>query len=173
MAEAGGRAVERKIVLPVVPNGNMVGVKPLFAGRSLADGAAATFDVMLVAPDGKTLAKKGARYELLKVESRYQWYRRDNAWDWESIKSTRRVADGKIDLVAGKPARRLEVHRFGAAELRDRSTVVRSNRWSNADDARQAHECDPPSDTRARFAMESQTWSRGSHAMIPKLAVTR
>ena len=105
MAEAGGRAIERRLVLPVVPTTNMVGVKPLFSGRSLADGAAAGFDVQLVAPDGKTVAKKGARYELLKVESRYQWYRRDGSWDWESIKITRRVADGKIDLVAGKPAR--------------------------------------------------------------------
>jgi alpha-2-macroglobulin len=105
MAEAGGRAIERKLVLPVVPSGNMIGVKPLFSGRSLADGAAANFDVQLVAPDGKSVAKKGARYELLKVESRYQWYRRDGSWDWESIKITRRVADGKIDLVAGKPAR--------------------------------------------------------------------
>ncbi len=105
MAEAGGRAIERKLVLPVVPAGNMIGVKPLFSGRSLADGAAAGFDVLLVAPDGKTIARKGARYELLKVESRYQWYRRDGSWDWESIKITRRVADGKIDLVAGKPAR--------------------------------------------------------------------
>jgi hypothetical protein len=105
IAEAGGRAIERKLALPVIPSTNMVGVKPLFAGRSLADGAAATFDVVLVAPDGKTIARKGARYELLKVETRYQWYRRDGSWDWESIKITRRVADGRIDLVAGKPVR--------------------------------------------------------------------
>ncbi|HTS42038.1 MAG TPA: alpha-2-macroglobulin [Xanthobacteraceae bacterium] len=105
MAEAGGRAVERKIVLPITPNSNMIGVKPLFSGRSLADGAAATFDVQLVAPDGKSVARKGAHYELLRVETHYQWYRRDGSWDWESIKSTRRIADGKIDLVAGKPTR--------------------------------------------------------------------
>ena len=105
IAEAGGRAIERKLVLPVVPSGNMVGVKPLFAGRSLADGGAATFDVVLVAPDGKTLARRGVRYELLKIESRYQWYRRDGAWEWEAIKLTRRVADGRIDVTAGRPAR--------------------------------------------------------------------
>ena len=38
MAESGGRAVERKITLPVAASGNMIGVKPLFSGRSLADG---------------------------------------------------------------------------------------------------------------------------------------
>ena len=47
MAEPGGRAVERKITLPVTPTGNMIGVKPLFSGRSLADGANAAFDVIM------------------------------------------------------------------------------------------------------------------------------
>ncbi len=105
MAEPGGRAIERRVTVPVTPSGNMIGVKPMFSGRSLAEGAAATFDVVLVGPDGKSLAKKGARFEVLKVEQRYQWYRRDGAWDWESIKTTRRIADGKIDLAPGKPAR--------------------------------------------------------------------
>jgi uncharacterized protein YfaS (alpha-2-macroglobulin family) len=105
MAEAGGRAVERKLTLPVVPSGNMIGVKPLFSGRSLGDGETATFDVALVSPDGKALAANGLRYELLKVEQRYQWYRRDGRWDYEPIKLTRRVADGRIDVAADKPGR--------------------------------------------------------------------
>ena len=54
------------------PAANMIGVKPLFSGRSLGEGETATFDVVLVAPDGKTLAAQGLRYELLKIESRYQ-----------------------------------------------------------------------------------------------------
>ena len=56
LAEAGGRAVERNITLPVVAAANMIGVKPLFSGRSLGEGETASFDVALVAPDGKTLA---------------------------------------------------------------------------------------------------------------------
>ena len=60
LAEAGGRAVERKITLPVVAAGNMIGVKPLFSGRSLGEGENATFDVVLVAPDGKMLAGQRA-----------------------------------------------------------------------------------------------------------------
>ena len=42
MAEAGGRAVERKIVVPVMPSGPMIGVKPLFSGSSLGEGENAT-----------------------------------------------------------------------------------------------------------------------------------
>ncbi|MGB7616328.1 MAG: MG2 domain-containing protein, partial [Pseudolabrys sp.] len=35
MAESGGRAVERKLMLPVIPDAAMLGVKPAFSGRSL------------------------------------------------------------------------------------------------------------------------------------------
>ena len=105
MAESGGRAVERKLTLPIVPSVNMLGVKPLFSGRSLGEGETATFDVILATPDGKTLARPGLRYEVLKIESRYQWYRRDGSWGYEPIKLTRRIADGQLDLTADKPGR--------------------------------------------------------------------
>ncbi len=105
MAEPGGRAVERKLSLPVLPAGPMIGVKPLFSGRSLGEGDNATFDVVLAAPDGSPLARSALRYELLKVNTKYQWFRRDGAWDFEPVKTTRRVADGSIDVAADKPGR--------------------------------------------------------------------
>jgi hypothetical protein len=105
MAEAGGRAVERKVVLPVAPNGAMIGVKPLFNDKNVAEGDKAAFDVVFVAPDGKSLARDGLRYELLKIESRYQWYRQNSSWDFEPVKSTKRVADGDLTVAADRPAR--------------------------------------------------------------------
>jgi alpha-2-macroglobulin len=105
MAEAGGRAVERKLTLPVTPAADMIGVKPLFSGRSLGEGEMANFDVVMVSPDGKPLARAGLRWELLKVESKYQYYRQDGTWHYEPVKSTRRIADGKIDVTTGTPAR--------------------------------------------------------------------
>jgi alpha-2-macroglobulin len=105
MAEPGGRAVERKLSLPVLPAGPMIGVKPLFSGRSLGEGENATFDVVLAAPDGTALARSALRYELLKVDTKYQWFRRDGVWDFEPVKTTRRVADGRIDAIAERPAR--------------------------------------------------------------------
>ncbi len=105
MAESGGRAVERKLTLPVTPDAAMIGVKPMFSGRSLSDGANAEFDVVLAAPDGKTLAKSGLHYDLLKVESNYQWYRQNGQWQYEPVKRTERVANGALDVTADKPAR--------------------------------------------------------------------
>ena len=105
MAESGGRAVERAIVLPVTPTGPMIGIKPLFSGRSLGEGETAGFDIVVAAPDGKPLARSGLRWELLKVERRYQWYRQDGRWEYEPVKLTRRIADGRIDTAADKPGR--------------------------------------------------------------------
>ena len=105
MAESGGRAVERNLTLPIAPDAPAIGVKPAFSGRSLADGANADFDVILAGIDGKTVAKSGLRYELLKIDTKYQWYRQNNQWEFEPIKRTERVASGNIDTVAGKPAR--------------------------------------------------------------------
>jgi uncharacterized protein YfaS (alpha-2-macroglobulin family) len=105
MAEAGGRAVERKIVLPVAPAAAMIGVKPLFGDKNVAEGDKAAFDVAFISPDGKSLARDGLRYELLKIESRYQWYRQNSSWQFEPVKSTKRVADGDLSVAADNPAR--------------------------------------------------------------------
>ena len=105
MAESGGRAVERKITLPVAPDAAMIGVKPVFSGRSLGDGANADFDVVVAAPDGKTLAQSGLKYELLRVETSYQWYRQNGQWQYEPVKRTERVANGTVDTASDKPAR--------------------------------------------------------------------
>lgn len=105
LAESGGRAVERKLTLPVTPATDMVGVKPLFSGRSLGERDNADFDVVLVDPEGKRVAKTGLRYELLKVDSRYQWYRQNGYWNYEAVKSTKRIADGRIDVTDAQAAR--------------------------------------------------------------------
>src|SRR3954447_8663382 len=105
LVESGGRAVERNLTLPIVPTATMLGVKPLFSGKSLGDGESAGFDVIVAAPDGRQLAGTGLRYELLKIERRYQYYRRDSRWEYEPVKSTQRLADCRIDVATDKPGR--------------------------------------------------------------------
>ena len=105
MTETGGRAVERKLVLPIAPQAAQIGVKPLFGDKSVAEGDKAEFDVVFAAPDGKQLPREGLRYELLKLESRYQWYRQNSYWEYEPVKSTKRVADGDVTTAADKPSR--------------------------------------------------------------------
>jgi uncharacterized protein YfaS (alpha-2-macroglobulin family) len=117
MAEPGGRAVEHKITLPVTASGNMIGVKPLFLGRSLADGASAAFDVVVVAPNGTAVATKGLHYELLRVETHYQFYKRDGSWHFEPVKTTSRLSDGALDTAADKPGHIALPVNFGRYQL--------------------------------------------------------
>ena len=105
MAEAGGRAVERTLTLPVTPSAPMIGVKPLFKGQALGDSDTASFDVVMAGTDGKPLAQTGLRWQLLRVDSKYQWYRSEGYWQYEPIKITRRIADGTLDLTADQPGR--------------------------------------------------------------------
>jgi uncharacterized protein YfaS (alpha-2-macroglobulin family) len=122
MAEAGGRAVERKLVLPVAPNAAMIGVKPLFADKNVAEGDKAEFDVVFVSPEGKLLDRSGLRYELLRMESRYQWYRQSSSWEYEPVKSTKRVADGDLNIAADKPSRLTLLPQPGRYRLDVKST---------------------------------------------------
>ena len=124
MAEAGGRAVERKIVLPVMPAVAQIGIKPAFGDKNVAEGDKAEFDVLFASPDGKTLARPGLRYELLKIESRYQWYRRDSMWQYEPVKITTRTADGELNIAADKPSHLSFSPQAGRYRLDVKSTEV-------------------------------------------------
>ena len=117
MAESGGRAVERKLTLPVdADRATMIGVKPLFSGRSLGEGENASFDVVAGRARRQDAGRAaGLRYELLKIETRYQWYRRDGRWEYEPVKSTRRVADGQIDVARRQAGPHLGCRCSGAA----------------------------------------------------------
>jgi len=103
MAEPGGRAIERKLTLPVTPSAPMIGVKALFTGKSLGDSDTASFDVVMVAPDGKPMSRTGLHWQLLRVDSKYQWYRSEGYWQYEPVKVTRRVADGSVDVAPDQP----------------------------------------------------------------------
>ncbi|MBN9049895.1 MAG: alpha-2-macroglobulin family protein [Rhizobiales bacterium] len=117
MAEAGGRAIERSVTLPVATTTAMIGVKPGFNGRSLGDGENATFDVVMIGADGQRRAASGLRYELLKIDTRYQWYKQNNSWQFEPVKTTQRVADGKVDVTANEPAKLSLPVRWGRYRL--------------------------------------------------------
>jgi alpha-2-macroglobulin len=101
--EPGGRAVERSVTLPILPQGGLIGVKKNF--DTLSQGATATLDVIAIGADATRAARKGVSWSLNKISTDYQWYNQDGRWDFEQVKSSRRVADGKIDLAVDAPAK--------------------------------------------------------------------
>jgi uncharacterized protein YfaS (alpha-2-macroglobulin family) len=102
--EPGGRAIERTVHLPILPQGGMIGVKKNFGG-DLSEGSVATFDVIAIGRDGQRTTRRNVSWSLYRVNNDYQWYRADGRWNFERVKSSRRLADGKIDIAAGDPAK--------------------------------------------------------------------
>ncbi|MDB5571085.1 MAG: alpha-2-macroglobulin [Hyphomicrobiales bacterium] len=101
--EPGGRAVERTLTLPIRPRSGLIAVKKNF--EDLSDGATATFDVAALSPDGARAAARGVQYALYRVSNDYQWYNSGGRWGFERVKSSRKIADGRIDVAAGEPAK--------------------------------------------------------------------
>ncbi|WP_026187024.1 alpha-2-macroglobulin family protein [Ensifer sp. BR816] len=97
MREAGGRAVERALTLPVQPDGPMIGIKPEFPG-DLAENSVGKFHVIAIDANGAKVSMPGLFWKLISVERNYQWYRDGSAWKYEPVISTKQVANGTVDV---------------------------------------------------------------------------
>lgn len=105
VGEPGGRAIARSVTLPIVPKGAAIGVKKLFKDGDLGSGQTATFEVIMATGDGKRLARPGVKWVLSKVRRNYQWFFQDGRWNYEGVKTTRRVADGEIAVAEAAGAK--------------------------------------------------------------------
>ena len=99
LREGGGRAVERKLTMPVTPEGPVIGIKPEFEG-DLAENSNAAFNLIALGPEDQRQALPAARWKLVKLERNYQWYRDGSSWRYEPITTTKLMADGTIDIAA-------------------------------------------------------------------------
>ncbi len=100
VTDTNGRAVERRLQLPASAGGPHVGIKPAFEGDAVPEGGAAKFELIAIGADGNRSAAKAADWSIEKLETNYQWYRRDGAWKYEPITTTQRVASGTVDIPA-------------------------------------------------------------------------
>ena len=104
MREPGGRAVEQTASLPVKAEKPMLGLKPGFDYGSVGEGQPATFELIAVDPDGKPIEVKAAAWTLKRLTTDYQWFNSDGSWRWESVTHSSKIATGKVDIAAAKPA---------------------------------------------------------------------
>ncbi|MFJ5367570.1 alpha-2-macroglobulin family protein [Bosea sp. CER48] len=105
VGEPGGRAIARSVTLPIVPKGAAIGVKKLFRDGDLGNGQTASFEVIMATGDGKRLARPGVKWVLSKVRRNYQWFFQDGRWNYEGVKTTRRVADGEVAVTEAAGAK--------------------------------------------------------------------
>ncbi|MFV0368215.1 MAG: alpha-2-macroglobulin family protein [Hyphomicrobiaceae bacterium] len=119
LKETGGRSIERSLTLPVTTARPRIGIKPLFKSDDLnsSDGAQVRFDVIHLDRNGTQDAVAGAAWQLMRLETNWQWYARDGVWTHEAVTFTRKVASGTIDITADKPATIEAPTRYGRYRL--------------------------------------------------------
>ena len=125
VAESGGRTVERVITLPVRAKGATIGVKEDF-DESLGEGDSAKFEVIAIGADGARIPRKGVAWSLYKINNDYQWYNTDGRWSYEPVKSSRRIADGIVDIRRRRPGQDRRAGRLGPPPAR--SEIARRRR---------------------------------------------
>ncbi|MBA5801026.1 alpha-2-macroglobulin family protein [Rhizobium changzhiense] len=96
MQEAGGRAIERSLVLPVKTERASIGIKPEFSD-DLPENSIANFTVIGVKADGQKQEAKGLRWKFYSLNREYQWYREGTAWKYEPVYTAEQVANGSVD----------------------------------------------------------------------------
>ncbi len=104
LRETGGRTIERTVTIPIASTEARIGIKPLFANDQIGNGELAAFNAILVTPEGKAQTA-ALKWELLRLEQRWQWYSRDGHTNYEAVTHTRRIASGTTNAAAETPAK--------------------------------------------------------------------
>jgi uncharacterized protein YfaS (alpha-2-macroglobulin family) len=106
LKEPGGRNIERSLTLPVTTARSRIGIKPMFKAQDLGgdSGKDAAFEVIYLGADGKRAAGAGAKWQLMRLETNWQWYSREGVWSYEAVTFTRKMASGTIDIGADAPS---------------------------------------------------------------------
>ncbi len=119
LRDPSGRSIERQMSIPVEPQTALIGIKPLF--DDLQENSIAQFDVAVMGVNGKRRGFKNLTWELVKLNSRYQWYQNNGRWSHERIITQERLATGTIDASADQPVRLSAPIKWGQFRLEVRS----------------------------------------------------
>ena len=119
LRDPSGRTIERDISFPVKSQTPLIGIKPLF--DSLDENSTAAFDVVVMGKNGRQRDFTDLTWELVQLQTRYQWYREDGRWNYQKITSQERLAIGRIDARADQPVRISAPVKWGRFRLEVRS----------------------------------------------------
>jgi len=163
LKEAGGRAIERRVTLAIDPAEARIGVKPLFANDQIGEGDEARFDVIALGSDGARQAGL-LKWEIVRLDRRWQWYAHDGEWRYEAVTTTRRMTSGTLDAGADTAARiafkpewgryRLDVS-SGTDAAVPKTSVFFTSGWQSSDNPDSPEVLDVALDKRAYTAGET------------------
>ncbi|MEQ1716492.1 MAG: alpha-2-macroglobulin [Hyphomicrobium sp.] len=143
LREDGGRTIERSISVPVDMKSDRIGIKPSFQGATLPEDETANFDVVLLGKDGKQATSDKIDWTLTRLDTNWQWYRRDGSWTYEAVTLKRKIANGTVATTAdasAKISQKLEWGRYrldvASSELNGpASSFIFSSGWYQSGEA--------------------------------------
>lgn len=96
VSEGSGRPVERSLSKLLIPDGALLGVKPMFED-DLPEGGDARFQ--LVGLDGNLApASMNVHWSINRIRTRYQWYSLRGRWNWDPVVTRTSIASGDAAL---------------------------------------------------------------------------
>ena len=166
LREDGGRTIERAITLPIDMKSARIGIKPAFEGGMLPEDQEAVFDIAVVGKDGKQTSGNAA-WTLTRLDTNWQWYRRDGNWTYEAVTLKRKIANGNVSATAQSPARISQKLDWGRYRLDvasndaggPASSYVFSSGWYATGEAADSPE-------QLEVALDKQTYKTGDIAKL-------
>ncbi|HUN49095.1 MAG TPA: MG2 domain-containing protein, partial [Stellaceae bacterium] len=101
--EPGGRSTESRISLPLRTRPLLIGIHPRFRSDRIDEDSEAAFDIAALDADGKPVARDGLKYELVREQSEYHWYRSDGRLRFERSSFDEGITEGALSVAAEKP----------------------------------------------------------------------
>ncbi|HEY8128957.1 MAG TPA: alpha-2-macroglobulin family protein, partial [Hyphomicrobium sp.] len=94
-----------------------IGIKPLFDNFTAAEDQNADFNVVLLSADGKAETNSNLTWTLTRLDTNWQWYRRDGSWTYEAVTVKRKIGSGALAVTADGAAKISQPIQWGRYRL--------------------------------------------------------
>jgi uncharacterized protein YfaS (alpha-2-macroglobulin family) len=95
--------VIKSVTLPIRRDDLTLGIKPDFADNEVAEGSMASFNVLALDANGKTVARPDLQYRLVKEDWDYNWYFSNGSWDYAVTIRDGSVTTGSVSIPGDRP----------------------------------------------------------------------
>jgi alpha-2-macroglobulin len=162
--ELGGRARAKRSSLLLNNLEKAIGIRPLFDKGRVADGAKASFEIVSLDRNGKSVKTEKLEYTLFKEHRNYTWFRSSGSWDYEVIIRDEELGTGTLNVGQGSLGKIAVDVKWGAyrIEVRDQKTSAASSYKFYAGWGGYASGPDRPDSLQVEF--DRKTYSAGETA---------
>ena len=102
--EPSGRAVSEAVTRPIRTRPLAIGLRSPTGDDAIPDGQKASLDIIALDGDGKRVARKGLRWELLRETWQYSWYSVNGSWRHKVQVRDQPLEAGTLDIGPDGPS---------------------------------------------------------------------